>query len=148
MSIRIRAGDLHRIDLRTRMPFRYGIATMTSTPHVFVRLRIEIGKSWIGVAADHLPPKWFTKDPNRAIDDEIVEMLSVVEHALQSAVGLRGASAFDVWRQLWDAQAAWGKAQGLPPLLTHFGTSLVERALIEAVCRSTGQPFHRLLLGN
>jgi hypothetical protein len=28
-----------------------------------------------GLAADHLPPKWFTKDPNRALGEEIDEML-------------------------------------------------------------------------
>ena len=55
---------------------------------------------------------------------------------------------FDVWRQLWDAQADWGSEQKLPPLLTHFGTSLVERAVIEAVCRSLGQPFAQALRGN
>ena len=38
MKIRILEGDLHLIDLQTRMPFRYGIATMTHTPHAFVRL--------------------------------------------------------------------------------------------------------------
>ena len=42
MSIHIRGGDIHRIDIRLRMPFKYGIATMTSTPHVFVRLWVEI----------------------------------------------------------------------------------------------------------
>src|SRR5262249_36292274 len=35
-----------------------------------------------------------------------------------------------------------------PPLLTQFGTSLVERAMIEAVCRAAGQPFARMLWTN
>ena len=30
MTIDIRTGDIHLIDLPTRMPFKYGIATMTS----------------------------------------------------------------------------------------------------------------------
>jgi hypothetical protein len=146
MNLHIRAGDIHRLDLRTRMPFKYGIATMTRTPHVFVRLAVEIdGTLWTGVSADHLPPKWFTKDPARPIADEIDEMLRVIAHARQAAIGLRGPSAFDLWRQLWAAQAAWGQAQGLPPLLTHFGTSLLERALIEAICRALGQSFAQAL---
>jgi hypothetical protein len=149
VTLHVREGDIHRLDVQTRMPFKYGIATMTRSPHLFVRLRVEIdGQLWSGVAADHLPPKWFTKDPARAIDDEVDEMLRVIRHAVRAAVGLRGATVFDIWRQLWEAQAVWGKEQQLPPLLTHFGTSLAERALIEAVCRSAGQPFAQALRDN
>ena len=149
MDIRIADGDIHLLDIRTRMAFKYGIATMTRTPHAFVRLRAEVGgRPAVGVAADHLPPKWFTKDPDRPVDAEIAEMLDVIEHALRLAAGLRADSAFAAWRALWDAQHAWGAAQGLPPLLTHFGTSLVERALIDAVCRCLGRPFPELLRTN
>jgi hypothetical protein len=149
MDIRIADGDIHLLDIRTRMPFKYGIATMTRTPHAFVRLRAEVGgRPAVGVAADHLPPKWFTKDPARPVDAEIAEMLDVIEHAVRLAAGLRADSPFAAWRALWDAQHAWGTAEGLPPLLTHFGTSLVERALIDAVCRCLGGPFPELLRAN
>jgi hypothetical protein len=49
---------------------------------------------------------------------------------------------------LYDAQGAWGRERGLAPLLTHFGTSLIERALIDAFCRARGEPFARLLREN
>ena len=128
------------------MPFRYGIVTMTEVPYVFVRLRVEVGGKMVeGISADGLPPKWFTKDPLKPIADEIAEMLEVIRHALEAAVGLRGESAFAVWEQLYPLQDAWGAARGLPSLLTHFGTSLVERALLEAVGRAAGKPFAELL---
>ena len=80
MRVHLRDCDIHLISLRTRMPFRYGIATMTEAPHALVRLRTEVdGKLATGVAADHLPPKWFTKDPTRPIGDEVDEMLRVIE---------------------------------------------------------------------
>jgi L-alanine-DL-glutamate epimerase-like enolase superfamily enzyme len=149
MNIRIHHGDIHLLDLTTRMPFKYGIATMTRSPHAFVRLEVEVdGKLSTGIAADHLPPKWFTKDPARAIEDEVHEMAAVIEHAVRQAGGIVASSAFDAWRQVWDRQDAWGQEQKLPPLLAHFGTSLVERALLEAVCRAVGQPFQRLLHDN
>ena len=72
-------------------------------------------------------------------------MLNVIEHAVDAAVGLTGATAYDVYLQLRSAQADWGKGQGYPPLLSQFGTSLVERALIEAVCRSRGVCFSDVL---
>lgn len=146
MTLHIRDGTIHVAELHTRLPFRYGIATMTRTPHAFVSVEVEIdGQCHQGVAADHLPPKWFTKDPARGLDDEVDEMARVIEHAVQASRGMRGGSPFAVWRELWAAQADWGQRERLPPLLTHFGTSLVERALIEAFCRAAGQPFHRLL---
>src|SRR5713226_8343905 len=149
MDIRILHGDIHLTDLRTRMPFKYGIATMTSTPHAFVRLWVEIaGKVSVGIAADSLPPKWFTKDPARPLAEEIDEMLLVIEHALQTAIGLRGGSPFKVWRQLYEAQANWGHVERLPPLLSNFGTALVERALIDAVCRTANRPFAEVLRSN
>src|SRR3954468_21780185 len=127
--ISLRHASLHRIALRARMPFRYGIATMTELPHVMLQLTFDIGgKPATGIAADHLPPKWFTKDPNRGLAEEIEEMLTVIRAAVSAARGIRAATPFDFWRELYAAQNAWRKATGLPPLLAHFGTSLVERA--------------------
>src|SRR5262245_48765047 len=141
MKIRIERGDIHRVDLKTRMPFKYGIATMTETPHIFVRLWVQVdGKASVGIAADHLPPKWFTKEPDKPIGEEIDEMLRVIRNALRLAAGITAECPFDAWLQLEQAQTAWGQQTGLPPLLTQFGVSLVERAMIEAVCHSPGRP--------
>ena len=41
MSVRIKNATIHRIDLKTRMPFKYGIATMTEVPMIFVSVAIE-----------------------------------------------------------------------------------------------------------
>ena len=103
MKLHIHHGDIHLLALRTRMPFKYGIATMTRAPHAFVRLEVNVeGRAAEGVAADHLPPKWFTKDPTRAIDDEVAEMLRVIDHAVRTAHGLQAESVFDAWRELFD----------------------------------------------
>ena len=148
-SIQIERHDLHLVNLRTRMPFRYGIATMTEVPYLFVRLWVSVeGRKSIGVSADLLPPKWFTKDAAKPLDAEIAEMLRVIRHALSIAAGLRGRTAFEVWHELYTAQGAWGAAEGLPPLLSHFGTSLVERALIESLCRAAGRSFGDMLRAN
>src|SRR5262249_40748319 len=141
--------DVFLLDVRTRLPFKYGIATVTRAPHAFVRVRLDVdGQPASGIAADLLPPKWFTKDPAKAIEDEIEEMLRVMTHALGLAAGLRAPSPFDAWCRLNEAQADWGRREQLPPLLTQFGTSLVERAVIEAACRAAGQPFAQMLRTN
>jgi L-alanine-DL-glutamate epimerase-like enolase superfamily enzyme len=144
--IRLLATRLSRAELQTRLPFKYGIATMTHLPHVFLRATCEIdGRTQDGIAADHLPPKWFTKDPVRDPADEIVDMLRVIEHAMSAAAGIQAASVFAFWRDLYHRQSAWGAAEDLPPLLVHFGTSLVERAVLDAFARHHETPFHRLL---
>jgi hypothetical protein len=146
MVIRILSGDIHLTELQTRMPFRYGIATMTRTPHAFVRLQVEVdGRVVAGIAADSLPPKWFTKDPSRPLGEEIDEMLLVIENALRLSIGMRGSSTYEIWRHLFDEQAVWGRRECLPPLLTNFGTSLIERALIEAVCIAVQTSFALLV---
>ena len=149
MQMRIRRFDIHRINLRTRMPFRYGIATMTEVPEVFVRLWVEIdGKECAGVASDCLPPKWFTKIPGKPLAAEIDEMLRVIQNALSMSLDLQGSSAFEVWRKLYEAQGVWAQREQIPLLLAHFGTSLVERALLEAACQASGTTFAKMLQGN
>lgn len=134
--IKLRDAEIFSQPLKARMPFRYGIATMTEVTHVFLQLTFDFdGRVQAGVAADHLPPKWFTKDPQRPLEEEIEEMLLVIRTALGHARATTAATPFAFWRSLYDAQAAWAQAQGLPPLLAQFGVTLVERALIDAFCR-------------
>lgn len=140
---------LRRAELSTRMPFRYGIATLTDLPHVFAVAEIVFDKQrQFGVAADHLPPKWFTKDPDQNPLDEIEDMLTVIRHATGVAKGQTFDHAFAFWQHLDFEQASWGEGQGVPPLLYRFGTALIERAVIDAVCRAINQPFWRLLREN
>ncbi|MBK1875471.1 hypothetical protein [Pelagicoccus mobilis] len=149
MSISIRSVSIERHDVRTRMPFKYGIATMTDLPHCFIRVTADIdGADAQGISADHLPPKWFTKEPEKDPIDEIDEMLCVIEKAGQFAREIEEKSVFAFWKTLYDRQDAWAKQQNIPPLLANFGTSLIERALIDAFCRYREQPFHSLLLEN
>ena len=149
MSVRIVHADLHLKNLRTRMPFKYGIATMTHMPMVFVRVQAEIdGVPATGISADLLPPKWFTKNPNRGVREEIWEMFHVVQHAADQSVGYEAASTFELWKELYDERARQAADEGIPPLLQHFGTSLVERALIEADCRARGMTFAAAVQAN
>ncbi len=128
------------------MPFKYGIATMTEVPMVFVRLDTEVDgqPSW-GIASDLLPPKWFTKVPDDSLEKEIADMLRVIRRALDHAIGIEAPSAFAAWQSIYVQQRDWAKAGNVAPLLAHFGTSLVERAVIESVCRATGRPLGQAL---
>ena len=122
---------------------------MTHLPHVFLRIEASVdGRSQIGISADHLPPKWFTKDPDRDPKEEIEDMLSVIENPCGLAKDIEAETVFNFWKYLYGQQDAWAKRHGIPSLLAHFGTSLVERALIDAFCRHLQLPFHRALAEN
>ena len=153
------------VPVKTRLPFRYGIAEMTAAPHVVVEVRLRCsdgdgdgdgdgygdGTLARGWASEHLPPKWFTKDPDTSFADDLVGLVGVVRHATDAATGLRAATAFALWRALDDIQTRWAASSGVPGLLAGLGTALVERAVIDAVCRASGTPFaaalHRGRLG-
>lgn len=146
MNIKIQEADIHLTNLRTRMPFKYGIATMTHMPMAFVRVWLEVdGATHTGVSSDLLPPKWFTKDPTRGVGEEIQEMFDVIDGAREAAVGLRGPDVFTVWRHLYELRDMFAAAREMPQLLVHFGTSLIERAMIEAWCRSQNATFHQAI---
>jgi len=107
------------------------------------------GTRAFGVAADHLPPKWFTKNPATSFKDDVTDMIHVIRHAAETAKGLPAArNPHELWQVLYEAQAAWAAGRGFPPLLAGLGTSLVERAMIDGFCRATGTTFTEALRRN
>jgi hypothetical protein len=136
---------------RTRFPFRYGIASLTEVPQLFVRTRVTAGAATgSGLAAEGLPPKWFTKDPQTTFDQDLADMLAVIGHAAAQAqaIARTPTSFFDFWRDLDGAQSAWAQRARHAPLLAHLGVSLVERAVLDGLCRALGQPLHRVIAAN
>jgi hypothetical protein len=136
---------------RTRFPFRYGIASMTDVPHLFVRTRVTArGQSSFGVTAEGLPPKWFTKDPATTFEQDLPEMLAGIRHAAELAerIAQTAMSFFDFWRELSRQQSLWAKARQQAPLLANLGVSLVERAVLDGLCRIASEPLHQMIIAN
>ena len=144
MSFRIDSISFRTRWMRTRFPFRYGIASMTELPQVFVILRGSVhGVACAGLASEGLPPKWFTKDPDTRFEEDLPAMVRVIRHAAELATGHAHDSVFALWRRLHAEQADWAGRHDIPPLLAHLGTSLVERAALDAFCRGSGTTFAR-----
>ena len=134
--------DARVTPVATRIPFRYGIAQMTEAPHVVIEVELctPVGTSR-GWASEHLPPKWFTKDPGTSFVDDIGDMVTVITHAVDAAIGRHAETVFALWRDLDRVQTEWAALQGIPGLLSGLGTALVERALIDAACRAHATPL-------
>ena len=152
MSLQVDSISFRTRWMRTRFPFQYGIASMTELPHLFLLLRGSVhGAACVGLAAEGLPPKWFTKDPRTRFEEDLPAMVQVIRHAADLVIERAHDSVFSLWHRLHAEQAAWAGRQEIPPLLAHLGTSLVERAVIDAYCRGTQTTFarsvHENLLG-
>src|SRR5437773_8104606 len=124
---------------RTRFPFRYGIASMTEVPHLFVRTRVTVAeKSSYGLSSEGLPPKWFTKNPATTFEQDLPEMLQVISHAAKLAERIAPVSFFNFWHELYHQQSDWADARHIAPLLANLGVSLIERAVLDGLCRVAG----------
>src|SRR6185295_5717334 len=126
---------------RTRFPFRYGIASMTDVPHLFARTTVTMaGESSVGLSAEGVPPKWFTKNPATTFEQDLPEMLEVIGHAthLADQIARQPLSFFDFWRELDGQQTQWAGSRRIAPLLALLGVSLAERAVLDGLCRLAG----------
>ena len=122
---------------------------MTSLPHVFLCVEVDFnGKIVKGISSEGLPPKWFTKNPDTTFEEDLPEMITVLSTALDFSKKIRADTIFEFWVELYEVQERWAKEENIPPLLAHLGSSLVERALIDAFCRASKKSFHEVLRAN
>lgn len=134
----------------TRMPFRYGGATLTRVPILHLEATIEgPGGTARGWAADCLPPGWFDKRPGRSFRDDIASLRWSVEAVVAAALGAPAGSVFEHWQRAY--QAVHSEARDETGLTRGFGPALLERSLIDALGKLVGTTFaesvHGGLLG-
>ncbi len=151
MRVRVHDISFSTLEMKTRFPFQYGIASMTALPHLTVRAVVEIdGHTVTGQAAEGLPPKWFTKDPATSFEeDDLPQMMEVISQAaVYAQTEDETESFFDWWLALHEAQTESARDCGWPPLLAGLGVSLMERAVLDALCRHAAEPLHSLIHRN
>ena len=137
MRLRITGVDLYERDVVLRMPFRFGVVTLTAAPQAFarVRVRLEDGREGEGGAAELLAPKWFDKDPALTNEDN-------VDQLRRSSLVARGAYLAH------EPRTAWAHASPARGLVENFGPALLDRAVLDALCRALGASFQDAVRGN
>jgi hypothetical protein len=135
-------------DVRLRMPFRFGVVTLTAAPQAFVRatIRLADGREASGAAAELLAPKWFDKDPALSNDDNFDQLRRALSLARRAYLDGPAASAFGHFAAHHAGHVARCAAQRLGPLVAGFGPALVDRAVLDALCRAHGVSFERAVV--
>ncbi|WP_436927503.1 hypothetical protein [Halosimplex amylolyticum] len=149
MTLSVESTQIAVKNVQTRMPFAFGSVTIQALPHIFVELSVRVdGNKEVGIASDHAMPKWFRKDPEKSVTDDIEDILKVVEHACEAASEISTKTAFSFWRRVHAEQTTWAEREGIPPLLANFGVTFVERAVIDGVCRHENTTFAKAVRKN
>lgn len=147
MRFKVDAVDLFERDVRLRMPFRFGVVTLTEAPQAFARVRIRLsdgahaGRVATGGAAELLAPKWFDKNPALTNEDNFEQLR--VSLSLARAAYLSGGqdTAFGRQRAHYQGLIDAGSARSLNSLVACYGPALLDRAIIDALCRALGVSF-------
>jgi hypothetical protein len=132
------------------MPFRFGIVTLDHGTQALVRVRVSVGdgrEAW-GIAAEMLAPKWFDKDltlTNEDNEEQLRESLRVAR-ALYLAEPAR--SAFGLFAATYRPQLETCAARKLNPLIAAYGPAVLDRAVLDALCRILGVSFHEAIAAN
>ncbi|MEE4117579.1 MAG: mandelate racemase [Paracoccaceae bacterium] len=124
-----------------RMPFRFGVVTLTEAPQLFVRarVRLEDGREGRGMAADLLVPKWFDKSPDLTNEDNFEQLRRAVRIAADLYRAERTPhTAFGLHAAMAGAHEAACAEAGLPGLVASFGTAALDRAVLDALLRIEG----------
>lgn len=136
-----------RLGLRnstTRIPFRYGNACLTRCPQATFAASIETGgRVQTGYSGDCLPPGWFDKTPDKPYAQQIDQMLAIITEAA-SVFGEEFRTPvpfFPAWQAAEARVHRFASEREFTPLLASFGVSVVERAMMDALCRAAHVSF-------
>src|SRR5258706_6923539 len=137
VKLKIAAIDFLERDVRLRMPFRFGVVTLTESPQAFVRCRIctEDGREAEGAAAELLAPKWFDKNPALTNEDNYEQLRASLRTARERYLA-------------HGAQTAWRHSSPGKGLVENYSPPLIDRAVLDALLRALGISFFKAIQQN
>ena len=143
-SLRILDYSLRLRNSFTQTPFQYGNGKLTACPQALVRVAVEYnGIVAQGFAADCLPPLWFDKCVDNSYSRQIAAMCETI---IEAADLVDSHMSFENPLDFSLALARSEHSNSINnELLSSFGKSMLERSVIDAVCRAEGGSFGDLM---
>ena len=113
----VEAIDLFERDVVLRMPFRFGVVTLTRSPQAYARARVRLadGRVGEGMAAELLAPKWFDKNPALSNEDNFEQLRASMRNARKEYLAD-------------GANTAYGHSRPSVGLVENYGPALLDRA--------------------
>ncbi len=134
-------------DSFTRMPFRFGVVTMTAAAQATIAVTIEdaAGRRATGWAADMLAYRWFDKRPEKTLADNVADLIAAIGIAEALYREQPAATPFGLWLATHAEIERRCLAAGHNRLIACFGSSMLERGVIDALGRLTGRSYFDLV---
>lgn len=151
MKVNVEEIQLYERDVYLRMPFRFGSVTLTHEPEAFARVRIrtEDGKEGWGIAAEALAPKWFDKDPNLSNEENFDQLRDAIRFASWLYLhDSNPAHPFELFVRHYENQLGGCEKKGLNHLTAGLGQAILDRAVLDALCRIIGLSFFQAISQN
>lgn len=152
MTYRISSVDLYMRETPSpRMDFFIGKGKAVFPKHLRALAEVRMtlsgdggGAPVFGCAADWPSVGWLDKREGISAEQKLVGLLELVAFAAEIYAGEGGDgfnSPFALWYSCYQQILAEGRRKGLEDLSSAFASSILERALIDAVCRVEGRNF-------
>lgn len=145
IPFRILDIDLFERGVVLRLPFRFGIVTLTACPQAFVRVRIATaaGVEATGCSAELLAPKWFDKNPRLSNEDNFDQLRDALRLAREAYLSESAPNtAFGHFASHYQSHIDAAARHALNPLVACFGPAQLDKAMLDALCRAQGISFY------
>lgn len=146
----VRDVELYERDVHLRLPFRFGVVTLEEAPQAFARVRVELedGRSGWGVGAELMVPKWFDKNEGLSNEENFDQLRTACRLASDGYGAAGPQTAFGLVASTLADLVSAGAQAGLNALTTGFGGALIDRAILDALCRIEGHSVAEALQRN
>jgi L-alanine-DL-glutamate epimerase-like enolase superfamily enzyme len=150
LKLKCVAVELYERPVRLRLPFRFGVVTLTEAPQAFVRarIRLEDGREGWGAGAELLAPKWFDKNLALSNEDNFAQLRFALRLARDAYLDGASRSAFGHCAAHYREVIEAGARHGLNALVACFGPAQLDRAILDALCRLARMSFYEAVQGN
>ncbi len=143
--------ELYERPVVLRLPFRFGVVTLTECPQAFARVRLEMsdGSCAWGAAAELMAPKWFDKNLALSNEDNFNQLRDVLRLAREAYL-IKGKhdTAFGHFARHHDPHRVHCEQRAYNPLLASYGPALLDRAVLDALCRAKQVSFYAAMQAN
>ena len=148
--VEVRTIDLFERPTPLRIPFKFGANTLAQAPQVFVRAEVAVdGKTVTGQSAELLAPKWFDKNPALSNEQNFDQLRASLGIARRLFLDHGAApSAFALHAAIYPVHRAKAAEAGLNGLIASYGLALIDRAVLDALCRGQGVGIFEALRTN